>query len=533
MSLKRLLLTSAGAGAIAVAGFLTVSLVLAGRVDLASQEFGSITFPTSGAPAAQEAFLTGVKALHNFQFDEAAVAFQQAEKTDPAFAMAYWGEAMTFNHPIWMQQDREAARAILNKLAPTAAARRAKAKTEREQAYLDAVEILYGEGSKQQRDFWYEAAMAKLHEHYPDDVDAAAFYGLAILGTAHAGRDIPTYMRAARVLEEAWIANREHPGLVHYLIHSYDDPAHAPLGLRAARIYSRIAPDAGHAQHMCSHIFLALGMWDETVQANVAAITDVDRMRAAQGKNPVRCGHYASWLGYAYLQLGQMNEARTALASCHASLGSGGPMDHPGMSMDPDDSLNGSLANMRLRYLIDSHEWTSDVATWQLPKTAGPGARLDFAFARVLGEIAQRHTATARQALGELEAVGREVTDIETTHADPDPSYRVLPAIFLLQARGLLAELEADPAAAEKFLVQAVGMEDILPIAFGPPLIDKPSHELLGEFLMRRGRKVEARAEFEKALARAPGRRGAAQGFAAAAAGGATQTTPPANHHQE
>jgi hypothetical protein len=294
----------------------TVSLLFAGSPAHAEGGYGHVEFANSGAPAAQTDFLDGLALLHDFEYPAAAAAFRRAEAADPGFAMAYWGEAMTFNHPIWMQQDLKAARDALNKLAPTPAARRARAMTDREKEYLDAVEILYGDGSKEERDFRFEDALAKLHARYPDDVDAAAFYGLAILGTAHAGRDIATYMRAAGVLEEAWVNHREHPGLVHYLIHSYDDPAHAPLGLRAARIYAKIAPDAGHAQHMTSHIFLALGMWQEVVQANIAAMANVDRARKAEGKGPARCGHYPTWLGYGYLQLGQVDKARSAVASC-------------------------------------------------------------------------------------------------------------------------------------------------------------------------------------------------------------------------
>jgi tetratricopeptide (TPR) repeat protein len=407
-------------------------------------------------------------------------------------------------------------------LAATPAARRAKAKTDREKGYLDALEILYGDGTKEERDFLYEDAMARLHARYPDDVDATAFYGLAILGTAHAGRNIATYMRAAGLLEEAWVNHRDHPGLVHYLIHSYDDPAHAPLGLRAARIYAKIAPDAGHAQHMTSHIFLALGMWQEVVEANIWAMADVDRVRKAAGKGPAGCGHYASWLGYAYLQLGQKDKARSAVAQCRAAVQSQVAMDHPGMSMDPDASLNGSFANMRLRYLLDTGEWTGEVASWTLPKTAGAGARLDFAFARAVGEIMQGHRDAARLALTELEGVSREVADLKTKSGDPDPSYRVRPEIFMLEARALLAEQEGDLAGAERLMLQAVALEDKLPIAFGPPTIDKPSHELLGEFLLRRSRKDEAHAEFEKAVARTPGRRLTEQGFVATATGKAT-----------
>jgi tetratricopeptide (TPR) repeat protein len=493
----------------------TVSLLFAGSPTSADGVYGHVNFPNSGAPAAQADFLTGLALLHDFEYADAAAAFRRAEAADSGFAMAYWGEAMTFNHPIWMQQDLKAARDALNKLALTPPERRAKAKTEREKGYFDALEILYGDGSKEERDFRYEDAMAKLYARYPDDVDAAAFYGLAILGTAHAGRDIATYMRAARVLEEAWIDHRDHPGLVHYLIHSYDDPAHAPLGLRAARIYAKIAPDAGHAQHMTSHIFLALGMWREVVEANIAAMADVDRVRKAAGKGPAGCGHYASWLGYAYLQLGQKDKAGSAVTQCRAAVQSQAAMDHPGMSMDPDASLTGSFANMRLRYLLDTGDWTGEIAGWTLPKNAGAGARLDFAFAHALGEIMQGHREPARQALTELEAVGREVADLKTRSRDPDPSYRVRPEIFLLEVRALLAEQEGDLAGAERLMLQAVGLEDKLPIAFGPPTIDKPSHEIFAEFLFRRGRKDEAHAEFEKAVARTPGRRLTEQGFAA------------------
>jgi tetratricopeptide (TPR) repeat protein len=492
----------------------TLSLLFSGSQTPADRGYGQVDFANSGAATAQADFLEGLALLHDFEYPAAAAAFRRAEALDPGFAMAYWGEAMTFNHPIWMQQDLPAARAALNKLAPTPAARRARAKTDREKEYLDAVEILYGDGSKQERDFRYEDSLRKLHERYPDDVDATAFYGLAILGTAHAGRDIPTYMRAAGVLEEAWINHRDHPGLVHYLIHSYDDPTHAPLGLRAARIYAKIAPDAGHAQHMTSHIFLALGMWPEVVQANLAAIADVDRVRKAAGKSSVGCGHYPSWLGYAYLQLGQMDKARSAVAQCRSALESEAAMDHGGMSMDPDDNLAGAFANMRLRYLLDTGDWKGEIAVWTPPKSAGPGARLDSAFARAMGEIAQSNRAAARQALTELEAVGRQVIDIKTKSGDPDPSYRVRPEIFLFEVQGLLAEQEEDFAGAERLLRQAVALEDKLPIDFGPPTIDKPTHELLGEFLLRRGRKDEAHAEFENAIARTPGRRLTEQGFA-------------------
>jgi len=418
-----------------------------------------------------------------------------------------------------MQQDLKSARAALNRLAPSSAMRRSKAQTEREKVYLDAVEILYGEGTKEDRDLRYEDAMAKLHARYPDDVDATAFYGLSILGSAHGGRDVATYMRSAAVLEEAWISHREHPGLVHYLIHSYDDPVHAPLGLRAARLYAKIAPDAAHAQHMTSHIFLALGMWTATVDANVAAIAAVNRARLAAGEKPYACGHSPSWLGYAYLQLGDVESARSALAACRAAMQAALPMEHAGHSMDPDDSVTGSFANMRLRYLLETGDWSGEVAGWSMPANAGPGAQLDFAFAHALEEIALKDIAAARDAIFKLETLSHSVIDLETKRNDPDPTDHVRPEIMLDEATGLMAEQENHLATAEELLRHAVALEATLPIAFGPPTIDEPTHELLGAFLLRHGQRTEARAEFEKALAAAPGRRLAEKGLQSALAG--------------
>ena len=487
---------------------LLVNLALiVGLPAVAAPEYGHVEFANSGASAAQFDFLAGVASLHDFEYESAAAAFRRAESADPDFAMAYWGEAMTFNHPVWMQQDPASARAALNRLAPSSALRRSKAQTEREKAYLDAIEILYGDGTKEDRDLRYEDAMATLHARYPDDVDATAFYALSILGSAHAGRDVATYMRSAALLEEAWINHRDHPGVLHYLIHSYDDPAHAPLGLRAARLYAKIAPDAGHAQHMTSHIFLALGMWTATVDANVAALADVNHARVASGKTPIGCGHYSSWLGYAYLQLGNVESAKSTLIACRAQMQAALPMEHGAHSMDPDSSVTGSFANMRLRYLLETGEWNGEVASWTVPANAGPGAQLDFALARALAEITQGHIAAARDAMVKLESITHSVVDLESKRNDSDPTDRVRPEILLDEAKGLMAEQERDLATAEKLMRRAVALEATLPIAFGPPTIDQPTHELLGAFLLRHGQRTQARAEFEKALAVAPGRR--------------------------
>jgi hypothetical protein len=174
---------------------------------------GQVSFPNSGAAAAQPAFLYGLALLHDFEYEHAAKEFRRAESIDPNFAMSYWGEAMTYNHPIWMQQDLPAARAVLARLGPTPTARLAKAPTEREKEYLRALDILYGEGAKVERDFRYAEAMDRLHARYLSDVNAAAFYALALLGTAHNGRDERIYVRAAAILIPMFYKYPENPGV--------------------------------------------------------------------------------------------------------------------------------------------------------------------------------------------------------------------------------------------------------------------------------------------------------------------------------
>ncbi|MEO8724767.1 MAG: hypothetical protein ABI383_01475, partial [Acidobacteriaceae bacterium] len=235
-------------------------------------DVGEVHLANSGAPAAQPAFQHGVAELHDFEYGSAVKDFHAAEATDPNFAMAYWAEALTHVHPLWNYDDLDGGRAALNQLAPTPEARAAKAATQREKDYLSAIEVLYGAGTRQQRWSKYADAMGELHRKYPDDVDAAAFYALALMGTVAQHRDYAVYMRAAAVLEDYFPKYPRHPGVLHYLIHAYDDPVHAPLGMRAAKLYAADAPNAAHAQHMVSHIFIAMGMWPQVVAANERSI---------------------------------------------------------------------------------------------------------------------------------------------------------------------------------------------------------------------------------------------------------------------
>ena len=468
---------------------------------------GDVSFPNSGAPAAQESFLAGLAQLHNFEYDASAALFRQAQQIDPGFALAYWGEAMTYNHPVWMQQDRDAARAALARLAASPEGRLAKAKTERERDYLRAVDVLYGEGDKNVRDVAYADAMAAMYRTYPDDPDAAAFYALSLLGTAHEGRDFATYMRSAAVLEPIFHDHPTHPGAAHYLIHSYDDPVHAPLGLRAARAYSKIAPSAAHAQHMTSHIFVAMGMWDDVVAANEAAMTVVDRARAGRNQPPGACGHYNFWLEYGYLQQGRFRAAKKLVTDCHAAAARVASRQDAAAAHehDPDNTLIGSFTAMRARYLIDTQEWTGDVAGLSIAAGTRRAGQITMEFVNGLSALQRGQPERAGEALERLKSA-RTAMNAEPDKATGDESYRSGAKILEQLLAGSIQVAHGATAEGISALREAAAAEEKLPFDFGPPSIDKPSYELLGEVLMTAGRPKEARAAFEKALARTPER---------------------------
>jgi tetratricopeptide (TPR) repeat protein len=491
-----------------------ILLLLCSTSATAQQDFGEVAFMNSGPAAAQADFLHGLAQLHNFEYEDAAEHFRKAEQISPDFALAFWGEAMTKNHAVWHEEDVPAAREILNRLAPTPKARLAKASTEREKLYLRSMEVLYGEGTKDERDRRYESALAELHRNFPDDVDGASFYALAILGTAEHGRDFATYMRAAAVLEEVFPQHSRHPGVVHYLIHCYDDPIHAPLGLRAARIYAKIAPEAGHAQHMTSHIFLALGMWDDEVKANETAIAVVNRLRQKAGKPPRRCGHYNEWLEYGYMQQGRVADARRVLEGCRqeaereaaAASHDKSPGKDTMEAMMPSMAV-GSYADMRVNFLIDTQLWNGDVARWTLPAGDSPLAELTFDYANALAAIRRGDLSSAREAVSRSESDRQRVLAWrkEQKYDDPQGEERLL--ILTEQLHALLTAAEGKSQDAVTELQRIAAKEHAMPLEFGPPSVYKPTDELLGETLLQLNRPSEARNAFQAALARTPGRR--------------------------
>lgn len=445
---------------------------------------GSTVFHHSGAVEAQESFSRGLLLLHSFEYVDAREAFAEARAIDPNFAMAYWGEAMAYNHPIWMQQEIDEARAVLMKLAPDLDGRLAKAPTQREKDYLIALDALYySDEDKRVRDFAYERQMATLAATYPDDLDAAAFHALSILGLAHDGRDFSLYMRAAAIGEDVFAKNPQHPGAAHYLIHAYDDAIHAPLGLRAARVYADIAPEATHALHMPSHIFTAMGMWAEVVSANEASFAASDARVQRKGLSVnERSFHARRWLAYAYLQQGRYTEAQQLLQNMLNDLEEGGDQI----------STRSHTVMMLAVHLTHTRQWDSEYARTEF-NTEGLS----------LINMANIHFIQGKAALsdGDEEVARKALMNLMELEDDEQVS-----SLLQHQLKADLLMLEENLDGAIELLKTAAQIEESRPLDYGPPTPAKPTHELLGEYYLKAKNGADAAKAFQISLSRAPGR---------------------------
>jgi tetratricopeptide (TPR) repeat protein len=445
---------------------------------------GHVDFATSArSPEARARFLRGVLLLHSFEYSDAASEFQIAQKIEPNFALAYWGEAMTKNHPIWNERDAKAALDILGRLAATPEERIAKAPTDREKGYLRAVEALFAEGEKVQRDQAYAEEMRRLHEAFPDDDEATCFYALALLGTCEGEREVPVYEKAGSLAEAVFARHPNHPGAAHYVIHSYDDPAHAEKALPAARAYSKIAAAAPHALHMPSHIYLALGMWDDVIASNEASWK-------ASGKTGY---HALSWLQYGYLQEGRLADARRALSEMKTAT-----------QKDTSVRARAHLAAMRAAQIVETNGGDADAVGLQVD-------RADLPPAAAATDLFATGFALARS--GALRSARKTLLEIKKLGSEKEP----IPSILAQQLR---AEIMAGRGTLEpvaiKIATEAAARADKLPYGFGPPDPVKPAHELLGELFLRFSRAEEARQQFEAALSRAPKRALSVAGLAKA-----------------
>jgi tetratricopeptide (TPR) repeat protein len=475
-------------------------------------ELGTINFPTSAKPAAQAPFLVGTKALYNFEFDIAGEAFRDAQKADPAFALAYWGEAMSFNHPLWAEQDLASARKVLERLAPSAAARAAKAPSGKERELVEAADVLFGNGDKLARDVAYSQAMGRMHAKYPADDELSVMYALSLLGTARPGeKSTRNAMQAAALVLDVFARHPQHPGAAHFIIHAFDDPDHAILALPAARAYAKIAPSAAHALHMPSHIFVQLGMWDDVVASNIvaykAAVDLADKKNLPRGREDF---HTLGWLQYAYLQQGKFDEAQKCVDQAKAVADKN--MDNP--------RIRDGYAAMKARQIVETATWeklalpTGAVRDGGAPGYDGSAA---YVFAAGVSGANLGDMATASVALDKLKAMRAQAESGSN-------AYRAKPfAIMEKEMGAVIAANQKDMAAAEKLIKEATEIELTLDAPSGPPEPIKPSFELYGMLLQSSGRAKEAAAQFEQALTRMPNRREALAGLRKATA--ATQST--------
>jgi len=465
-------------------------------------QLGNITFPNSGSADAQPAFLTGVKALHSFQFDEARMAFEEAQRIDPAFALAYWGQAMSDNHPLWAQQDVDAAAAALKRLGPTFQERLSKAPTEKEQAYLRAIETLYfSQGDKLTRDYAYSAAMAKMHERWPDDHEIAVFYSLSLLGTVRPGeRGFRRQALAASIAQQVFAENPHHPGAAHFIIHSFDDPDHAILALPAAEVYAGIAPAAAHALHMPSHIFLQLGMWQRVVDSNVeayaAAVATNEKYGLPEGREDF---HTLSWLAYANLMLGQYESAEENLARARAAVDR-----NPGVGRVYDGYLE-----MLGRHIVESGDWQDlELAPAETPDGA------NAYWVSVVG-MSAAHNGNAERATAAEARLKQLAADAEAGGKSYDAT---LYGILEKEVAALRLLVGGDGAAAVATAAEAADLEvKHMRVPSGPPRPMKPAAELYGDILIAAGQPAEAVAAYERALDWIPQRTPSLLGLAQAA----------------
>jgi tetratricopeptide (TPR) repeat protein len=437
---------------------------------------------------------------------------------------------MTFNHPLWAEQDADSARAVVKKF------RDLPKLTPREHAFLSAVKLLYGDGDKLARDVAYADAMSKLYRDNPNDLEAASFYALSLLGTVRPGDSgFARQMKAGAIAFDVYAKNPEHPGAAHYIIHAFDDPEHAILALPAARRYAEIAPAAYHARHMPAHIFFQLGMWDEAAASNESAWKTstewVERKKLALG---LRDYHSLHWLTYVYLQQGRFDEAEKLLALKERDMA----------ASNYDPLVTRNYAESAAAYVVETERWdraaallatldktsksasayaaapadschagASAAATTPSPK-AMPLTR-DEIFARMTplhfrGLIAAytNDATTAQRSVAALRAMREPI-------AGRPLGKRI--EIKELEIGAILSASQGKYDEAVGMMQRAMKLEEELSPPSGPPDFIKPTHELLGEILLRAKRPKEAAAQFAVALSRQPNRARSLLGAARAA----------------
>jgi tetratricopeptide (TPR) repeat protein len=495
-----------------LAGAVMVLALVASPSFAQLENVGDISFPTSGSPEAQRHFLRGVAILHSFGWKQAIAEFKRAQQIQPDFALAYWGETLCYNHPLNALSDDKNPRAVLARLGPNRAARLAKAPTPREKGFLEAVEELWAEGPDwRERKVAYMQAMERLHKQFPNDDEVTTFYALSLLSSARALND-DTYrleMKAGALGLDVFKRKPNHPGAVHYVIHAFDDPVHAPLALEAAHVYANIVPAVSHAIHMPTHIFIQHGMWREVADQNVRAFT-VARDLFEPGDTPGDMAHSGDWGQYGFLQLGDYDSARERIRLFEELA-----------AKTKHARLSSVIALTRARYVIETEEWKVEAVA--------DDAREETVFANGVSAARTGDLATAAKMLAILEkkapAASGGTAGAHADHGSAPPAGAMgggnpdagkSERIMREELAALIAEARGDTAEAIQLLKEAVRIEESMRPPNGAADPVKPSHELLGEVLLRAGRAADAAKAFDTCLLRMPNRARSLHGAAVA-----------------
>jgi hypothetical protein len=504
MKIRRLLSASLfGLSACGVLLLLTATPRAASR-PAGQEEFGKVDFPTSCKPAVQADFDRSVAILHSFQYERARSEFEKVAAADPACAMAYWGIAMTYWHPLWEPPDKgelEKGRAAAQKAASL------DARAAREREYIAAINAYYRDWQKDnphQRAVAYNQAMEKVYKDYPKDVEAQCFYALSLDAAAlPSDTTYANQKKAGAILEKVFTAHPNHPGAAHYIIHSYDYPALAAKALPAARRYASIAPAAAHALHMPSHIFTRLGLWEDSVHSNLASIAAAKQalVRGQEGLGDEL--HAIGFLSYAYLQLGQYKAAQGVLRNFNGMPTTGNP--------DEVGGVKGKEAEVKAQIALERNDW-KQAAQIAMPKSADTHTQAVVYWANALGAARSGNVAAAQSAVGRLQSLydhgfGADRSGRGIHYGEME----------LEEARAWLAQAEGKPDQAVS-LMKAIAEKVESGKAEGlvyPPVI--PAREQLGDLLVAQKHRQEALAQYEAGLKDAPNRFDGLYGAARAA----------------
>ena len=466
---------------------------------------GTVHFVTSCSPAVEKDFDRAVAMLHSFWFSAAIKAFDGVLTKDPSCAMAHWGIAMSWwGNPFGGFRP---PKAIEDGTAAVEKAKAANAKTERERDYIAAVELLYkdaGTVDQRTRTLAYEKAMEQVAAKYKDDPEARIFYALSLDQT-----NLPTdktyanLLKAAEILEKEFKTQPDHPGIAHYIIHSYDVPALAPKALDAAKRYAKIAPDAPHALHMPSHTFTRVGYWQESIETNIASAA-----AARKDKAPSEELHALDYQTYAYLQMAQDKAAKKVLEQIPA-IGAQIEVNAAGAAA-PAPAGYFALAAIPARYALERNAW-AEAASLKPQETRFPWTDAVTYFARALGAARSGNPAAAAKDVEKLNALAAKLKESK------DAYWTGQVEIQAKAASAWIAFAEGKKDEGIALMREAAAMEDLTEKSAISPGPIKPAHELLGEMLLEAGKPAEALTEFEATMKKEPNRFRGVYGAAVAA----------------